>query len=206
MTVKHPMLHNRPQDSAPMGPSLNPYARGKAPPSATPVYDVRPPSEEELFNAQMEQAEAQYAEAQINPAPIMTDEMFQAQLQKKEAINKLVMLREPMTKVVGIDGQSFRIRLINPNDSAKIVKALQDTPEEERMARARVLALCAVLMDVDGIKIEDIYSGPKEQNDPFWQRYWEISLWPSLLVNRLFDAMDEFSASIEKRYADSFLK
>lgn len=198
MNMKHGMLPNRPAGST------NPMAE-RTSTTPTPVYDVgMPGDEDEAFAKQMRASEVAYAH--MPAAPIMEDEMLLAQDKKRAAINKLVMLREPLVKIITIDGSAFKIRLLTPTDSAKVIASLQTLDEEERFSKARLLALCSALMDVDGIRLEDIYSGPPEQTDPFWMRYYELSQWPALLVNRIFDAMDAFAQETDKKYAESFLK
>lgn len=170
----------------------------KKPAPATPaqrpnrVHTVAPPEDEEL---DLSGDEDLFAD----------DPLLQRELDKREAFEKLVLFKRPMTKEITVDGLVFTMKILTPSESSIMSEKLKDVPDDQTVSRLKVLTLCLAIQDVSGIKLEDTFSGPADIKDVTSRRYYELQQWPSPLINNLFVEYNKFMQEVEKRYVPAFL-
>lgn len=134
------------------------------------------------------------------------DPIIKEQLKRKSVLEKLVMFREPEYKLLNVQGSNFRFKILTAEDNNKVYSKIRSLPKEEQITRSPIIMLAASLVDVDGVKIEEIYSGPQEITDPMEQKYYELSQWNMPLINTLISAYSKYTEELEKGYSSDFLK
>jgi hypothetical protein len=199
MNIKHPMVGNR----KPTPGAAQPQTVQNQQPR---VFTVAPPEDER--HLEPEQSFDSVYESQENPLNSIeqNDELFRRQAERREVMNKLVFLRNSHVRTVTLDGTKFTIKILAPTENARISSMLKDIPEAEQLSKIATIMVSAAIVDVDGIRLEDVYSGPSTTTDPIMQKYYEISQWPAPLVNSLFSEYNNFLRETEERYSPDFLK
>lgn len=195
MTVNHPKFANMKasvQDTQGAGP-------------APKVHSVMPPDEEDMiFAKQMQEVMAQ---VDVVQKPIqMDDSILQKEIEKKRVLEKLLLFRQPVTKEVLIDGMTFKIKLLNPDDNVKVFRELKKLNGDEQIVKTPVMLLAAALLDINGIMLSEVYSGPAEITDSLLQAYYEINKWPVALINTISGVFQEFTDETERGFTKDFLK
>lgn len=173
---------------------------------APKVHTVAPPDNEDMiFAAQMQQVMDSIDQQQQVPVQL-DDAILQKELEKKRVLEKLILFRQPVTKDVSIDGMSFKIKLLNPDDNVKVFKELKKLSGDEQIVKTPVMLLAAALVDINGIRLSEVYSGPAEITEPLLQAYYEINKWPVALINTLSTVFQSFTEETEKGFTKDFLK
>lgn len=193
MTVQHPKFSN-----------LKPNTQG--PQTPTPmIHTVAPPDDDMIFAAQMQEVmnTMDHQSVVVNK---IDDSILQKELEKKKVLEKLIMFRQPVTKEVVIDGMIFKVKLLNPDDNVKVFKELKKLEGEEQIVKTPIMLLAAAILDINGIKLSEVYSGPAEVTDPLLQAYHEINKWPVALINTLSKVFQGFTEETEQGFTKDFLK
>jgi len=181
---------------------------------ALPVYSVMPPEvEQQMFAAQMAaQDAAMLQQAQTAPTAvqngipgIMDDKAVQANLDRKKVFEKLVLFREDHTVEIELAGLKFLLKLLNANDNSYVLKYIKTVPPDEQVSKLSIMVLSAAMVSVNGIKLEEVYSGPPEITEPVLMRYYELNQWHSPVITALSNEYYKFQSSVEKEYTKDFL-
>ena len=204
--ISHPnfthMGADRPQQT------LKPTA--KAPKTADqPVHVVMPAEDEaDQFEAQMAVQEARFeTQAGSSGIPgVLSDAVMKAEMDRKSVFNKLVLFRGEHLTEIEAGGLRFKFKLLNANENAYVLKQIKKIPTDEQMSKLSLMVLAAALVDVNGVKLEDAYTGPDEIVDPVLRRYYEINLWASPITNALSLGYHRFQAKTEAEYTKDFLE
>jgi hypothetical protein len=195
MTIQHPKFNK-------LSPSVQ-ETQGVTTPK---VHTVAPPDNEDMiFASQMQQVMDSIDQQQQVPIQL-DDAILQKELEKKRVLEKLILFRQPVTKEVSIDGMTFKIKLLNPDDNVKVFKELKKLSGDEQIVKTPVMLLAAALLDINGIKLSEVYSGPVEITEPLLQAYYEINKWPVALINTLSTVFQSFTEETEKGFTKDFLK
>lgn len=165
------------------------------------VHTVMPPEDED-FMSQMAQA---ITENPVSLPPVEIDDaLVQKQLEKKSVLEKLVLFKQPHYKEVELSGITFRLKVLNADENAKVYSMIRELPEDEQLTKSPIVMLAASLVDANGIKIEDTYDGP-DIDDPMLKKYHELCKWHMPVINALVAIYREFSGEMEKEYSKDFL-
>lgn len=138
--------------------------------------------------------------------PLLDDAVIKKELQKKQVLEKLVLFRTPHITEVDIAGTKFRLKLLNTQDNSIVYSMIKDLSQDEQITKTPIILLAAALVDVDGVKLEDAYSGPEEVTDPVKQKYYELCSWNLPVINSLAAAYRKFSDETEKEFSSNFLE
>lgn len=178
----------------------------KTPPKEVPVHTVMSPEDEAQFMQEMNQLAQDLppVEEMINQSPI-DDALVQKELERKAALEKLVLFKQPKVKTVTIGDVEFRLKLLNVHENALVYAKIRELSAEEQLTKSPVMLLAASLVDANGIKIEDNYSGPEDITDSLMQKYYELSSWNMPIINALVTVYTEFVNSVESEYKKGFL-
>lgn len=166
------------------------------------VHTVMPPSDENFMD-EMSKLVNQQGPISLPPVEI-NDKLIQEQLDKKAVLEKLVMFKEPHYKKVGLNGITFRLKLLTAEENTEVYSMIRKFASEDQVTRSPLILLAASLVDANGIKIEDTYVGP-EVDSPMLKRYHELCKWHMPVINALVGAYSEFTLSVEKEYSEDFL-
>jgi hypothetical protein len=131
---------------------------------------------------------------------------LQKEIEKKNVLEKLLLFRQPVTKEVIIDGMTFRLKLLNSDDNVRVFRELKKLNTDEQVVKTPVMLLAATILDINGIKLSEVYAGPVEITDPLVQAYYEINRWPVALINALSSAFQKFVNDTEAGFTKDFLK
>lgn len=195
MTIQHPKFNN-----------LKSSVQGTDGMSPAPkVHSVMPPDEEDMMFARQMQ-EVMVQADQVQQPVVIDDSILQKEMEKKKVLEKLVLFRQPVTKDFIIDNMTFKLKLLNPDDNVKIFRELKKLTPDEQIVKTPIMLLAASLLDINGITMPEIYSGPAEITDPLLQTYYEINKWPVALTNTLTNAFQSFTDETEKGFSKDFLK
>lgn len=194
MTVNHPKFSN-------LKPSVQ-ETQGLG--AAPKVHTVMPPDEDMLFAKQMQEVMPQL-EAMKQPIKI-DDSILQKEMDKKRVLEKLILFRQPVVKEVTIDGMNFKLKLLNPDDNVGVFRELKKLNADEQIVKTPVMLLAAAILNINGITLSEIYSGPPEITDPLLQTYYEINKWPVALINTLSGVLQSFTDETESGFTKDFLK
>jgi hypothetical protein len=164
--------------------------------------------EEALFHQEMLEMQRS-----LDPQPIqqqlevdpLKDPLIEKELKKKKTLEKLLLFKTPHTKNVEIDGVVFTLKLLNSNESNTVLKEVMKLDNEEQLTRSSLILLSAALIEANGIKLEETYSGPEEITSTILQRYYELSQWHAPIINLLVKAYQAFVAEVEGEFSQSFL-
>lgn len=178
----------------------------QAAPKETPVHTVMSPEDEAQFMQQMNQLanELPVPDEVLNHPPI-DDVLVQKELDRKASLEKLVLFKKPTLKTVVVGGIEFRFKTLNVHENSAVYEKIRDLPAEERVMKSPVMLLAASLVDANGIRIEENYSGPADITDPLMQKYYELSSWNMPIINALVAAYTEFVKEVEGEYKRDFL-
>jgi len=169
------------------------------------VHTIAPPD----FVEEQEYAHAQVAQPQnvgsTGIPGIMDDAAVQANLDKKRVFERLILFREEHTTEVELGGLKFRLKLLNANENSYVLKQMRQVPPDEQVSKLALMVLAAAIIDVNGVRFEDTYSGPEDLEDPVLRRYYELNLWSSPVANALSAAYHQFQLSFEKELTRGFL-
>lgn len=174
----------------------------------TPVHTVMPPEDEAVFAAQMEQTAQDFAkqlpldkpEIKNDPDPILERES-----KRRDIFNKLVLLKEDHYKEVKLGGLTFKMRLLNSDDNEFITDAVKDMTGD-RLSNLSKLVLAAAIVEVEGVKFEEFYTGAGDVRHPILRKYHEINQYQLPVRNALQKAYSDFQAEVEGEYTQGFLK
>ncbi len=117
-----------------------------------------------------------------------------------------MLFKKPKTKEVVIAGVKFRIKRMNPDESFDCYKKLLTLPDEEQLVKVHIMTLSGALMDMNGIPIEDFYSGPEAIDDVVMRKYIELCTWDMPLLQILSKVYSDFIKEAEEEYTPSFLE
>lgn len=164
------------------------------------------PAEDELeFMKEMSQIAAQKAPPkEVTDTPPIDDSVIQKDLQKRRALESLVLFSQPKTKTVTISGVDFRIKLLNVHENTEVYRKIKDIPSDEQLQKSPIMLLAAALVDANGIDIEENYSGPSEVRDSLSRKYYELCNWNMPIINALVKAYTDFVKEVEKDYTKDF--
>jgi hypothetical protein len=123
------------------------------------------------------------------------DAWIEQESKKKNTLEKLLLFKKPYCKEVEIDGVTFKLKLLNSNESNLVYKEIMKLSSEEQLSKSSLMLLSASLIEADGIALEDTYSGPDDITSPIIQRYYELSQWHAPIINLLVKAYKDFSSS-----------
>lgn len=189
-----------------------PVAGAKATvPQNQKVYVVEPPSTvslSDVFDADIEFAKRAAESAALEPddsAVDLNDPAIQAQVKRHDTFQKLMYFKQPMNTSFAIDGMNFKLKILSPIDMAEVSKIFNSLPEDEQtIYRQRLMQLAGALMDIDGVKLEDVYHGPEAS--VYMKRYSEIIQWPNPLISNILTQYEDFALQVKDRYLPDFLK
>ena len=174
-----------------------------------PVHTIMPAEDEVMFDKQMQAAESDYGDLLSNTIshenPQAVDAILDREMKKRDIFNKLVLFKEDHYQEVSVAGLTFRLRILNSIDNSFIMKEVKKEPADEQLASMSLLILAASIVDVNGLKFEEFYSGPKEIEHPTLKKYYELRQWQRPVVNVLQKAYNDFQVSVEKGYSKDFL-
>lgn len=188
--LEHPMMGNRNKKEE--APEL-------------PVHTVMPAEDEERFSKQMIENEALFAAASAKPKIVQTDGILDREMKKREVFNKLVLLKQDCTTEVNIAGLVWKLKLLDSTDNEFVIKQIRKEAPEDQLLVMPLVQLAAAIVEVNGIRFEDFYSGPANIEDPILRRYYELRQWQRPVVNILQRAYTDFSLGVEKEYTKDFL-
>lgn len=137
--------------------------------------------------------------------PIIDDAIIEKEMQKKKTLEKLVLFKTPHTTDVEIAGTVFKLKLLNTQDNAAVYSMIKDLPPEDQVTKTPIVLLAASIVDIDGMRLEDTYSGPDDIEEPIKMKYYELSSWNMPIINALAVAYRQFNDKIEKEFSSSFL-
>lgn len=170
--------------------------------SVTKEYVVMSPEDEELLRKEMDDFGQQNEVAK----KLKEDPLIKPEFDKKQALEKLLLFKKPYFKEVEIDGVVFKLKLLNSNEHNEVYQELLGLEDSNsQMSRTNLMLLAAVLTEVNGIKLEDAYSGPPEVKSSLKKKYYEISQWHSPLVSSLTNAYSLFVKEANQKYNPNFL-
>jgi hypothetical protein len=176
-----------------------------APPEvARGVAVVEPPPS---FEFESEPEPAAQATASPTSSPVSGAEAAAAaERRRNDVISKLLLFTQPLIKSVEIGGMLFRFRIITPADSAHVGKILSSFPDaEQTILKNRMLNLAASIVDVDGVTLESIYTGPLVK-DLVLIRYSELMKWSNPVLNGVLSAQEKLVEDVRQEYLPDFLK
>jgi len=181
-------------------PSVNPIRVASVnPPEDEEQY---PEDDEEYFEADMAEMEAQTSVVESSKK-LSPSELKQLELKKK--LENLVMFKAPRTKSVEICGVKFTLKRLNPDETFEIFQNIKKLPEEEQLSKIEAMTLAGSIVDIDGIKLEDLYSGPQEIEDPLIKGYLELCTFDNSLLRVLANVYTQFVKEAEEEYTPTFL-
>ena len=181
-------------------PSMKKNENIKATSIPTHTIDTAEEEERMMFEEQMQEIE------NIPPVnEVLHDPFAEKELEKKNVLEKILLFRQPYVKVVTIKGVKFSLKILNANDNDAVFEKLLALKQSEQMSRSPVMILAAAIMDIDGVKIEDLYDGPDDIEDLLLKKYYEVSRWPSPLTKSLTRAYNKFSENLDKEFDNDFL-
>lgn len=124
---------------------------------------------------------------------------------KNDVISKLLMFKEVTTYDFLMSGMKFTFKLLSPGESVKTTKLFEELPEDKKtLYYGRVLMTAAGLVDVDGVKLEDL--SQEEGLSPVLKRMNELLKWNSVVLDAVMSARETGLDDIRKEYAPDFLK
>lgn len=167
------------------------------------VHNVMPP-EDEAFMRQMSSV-MEALPVSGPPQPIIDDAIVQKEMQKKHILEKIVLFKTPHVTEVEIAGSVFRLKLLNTQDNATVFSMIKELPPDDQITKTPIVLLAASLVDIDGMKLEDVYSGPLEITEPIKQKYYELCSWNMPIINALAVAYRSFNDKTEKEFSSNFL-
>jgi len=173
-----------------------------------PVHTVSSPNDEEMFETQMARAQEAYDDVSANPekqAQVLRDPILDSEIKKQKVFEKLVLFKEDHYKEVELAGISFKLRLLNAMDNSFIMREVRKEPTEDQISSLPLMILAAAIVDVNGVKLEEFYTGPDSIQDPTLRRYYELKQWAQPVVTILQAAFTSFREEIEKSYGNDFL-
>ena len=175
------------------------------PPQEIPVHHVMPPEDEAKYMAEMMALANNLPPMEGLNAPPIDDIIVQKEIEKKRSFEKLVLFKQPKTKVFDISGVNFRLKVLNVHENGQVYKKIRELPDDEQLTKSPIMLLAASLVDADGFKIEENYSGPIEITDPIMRRYYELCAWNMPIINALVTAYTQFIKEVEGEYQKNFL-
>lgn len=174
--------------------------------SAPKVHSVMPPDDEDLLFMQQMGAVMEQVESNEEKITVLDDSALQKELEKKKVLEKLILFKSPVTKDFVIDGMNFKLKLLNSDDNVKVFRELKKLTPDEQVIKTSLMLVAASLVDINGITLSEVYSGPAEITDPLLQAYYEINNWPVALSNALSEAFQKFTKETEQGFTKDFLK
>jgi hypothetical protein len=129
----------------------------------------------------------------------------QKQIAKKQALEKLLLFKQPQIKEIEISGVKFRMKRLNPDESYEVYKEVVNLPNEEQLSKIDIMTLAACLIDMDGVLIEEFYSGPQDIKSVLVKKYVELCTWDMVLLRVLSKCYTAFVNEAEKEYTPDFL-
>lgn len=166
------------------------------------VPTIMSPEDEAAFAQEMKEMADQAPKqefAEESPA-------VQQQLDRKRSLDRLLLFKKPAIKTFTISGVQFRIKRLNPDDSMALYKELIRLPEDEQASKLEIFTLAAAVIDMDGIRLEELYMGPASIESPLLRRYLELCAWDFMLIRALSRVYADFVQEAEKEYTPSFLE
>jgi len=166
---------------------------------------IMSPEDEEFVRRHMEELEAEVAGEALSQMETV-DPVIEAEVKKKNILEKLVLFSKPHLKDVKCGDNIFQLKILTSNENDAVFSEIRKFTASEQFVKTSIMLLSASLLEADGVPIESIYSGPEEITNPMLQRYYELCKWPSPLINQLVKAYNEFVAEVEGEYTFDFLK
>lgn len=194
--IQHQSMAHMQKEDAPVGPEV-------------PVHNVMPPEDESAFEQQMQQTAAEFASQLPLEKPellIKDDPVLEKESQRREIFNKLVLLKEDHFTEFMLGGLTFKMRLLTDQDNRFIRDQIKKENPDDQLSALGLLVLATSLVEVNGVRFEEFYTGPAHIQNPVLRKRHELSQYQTPIRNALQKAYTEFQASVEGEYTTSFLE
>ncbi|MHA2069946.1 MAG: hypothetical protein ACXABY_36745, partial [Candidatus Thorarchaeota archaeon] len=119
-----------------------------------PVFTVDDATaEQELFDEEMESVRNVIEGPEPEDEDLLLDPLLRADLDKKQALEKLLLFKKPHIKEVEVGEVIFKMKLLNSRENNEVYKELLRLDEDEQLTKTSLMILSAALVEANGIKL-----------------------------------------------------
>ena len=194
MSIQHPMTK---QGKFAVPP--NPFNKAPGPQASS----EQPLSDEEVFEMQMQKMETSMSN--VGGLAPESDTVLEADKKKSQIVEKLMFYKKPVYKEVSLGDTVFKLKALTQYENEKVLKAISTLPGEQQLIKASQMSLAASIESVDGVPLEELYTGDAKIESPLLKKYAILNEWNQYVVSSILDAYRLFKDELSKSVTFDFL-